>query len=416
MEKAFEETKKYLSELSRKSFELRKEKMGFAGLDYQLTSIRDKMMLDFSQSAAIKHSGDKGTAREGLLRAFLADSGYLPERFGVSQGSSHVVSTTGDVSEQIDLLIYDRLNCPRLLTMSNIQYFPVESVYGIIQVKSGLDSEQSTLDALQNIASFKRLRKSRDLVKKVGPVTIRSGNSLGFGMLFAYDSKLKWRHLYDCIRGYQKSNSNLFWPNLVVILDQGLFIQLKNNRGVYSTEEILEIDQPKVLASPNRDSTLLQFYLILIDLLANMSLSEPPLRDYVHLRMPAGNHSYCFEFGPFSEIGVCKKHGEYLRTISSANVERVIRACKQSKPINWIKATDIALGKPGDDDEVYGKQPGDVLIYNPEKRRLSDILFINKDASKGFHFDAVLIDGVRYWIPWFYNVREKLITGCPKCK
>jgi hypothetical protein len=62
-----------------------------------------------------------------------------------------VISSTGHISNQVDLLIFDKLNSPKLMSIDDIQYFPIESVYGVIEVKSNIDSKDTLFDAFKKI-------------------------------------------------------------------------------------------------------------------------------------------------------------------------------------------------------------------------------------------------------------------------
>ena len=56
----------------------------------------------------IQNDGDRGVARELLLRDALAR--HLPARFGIGRGQ--VLDHTGEVSRQQDLVIFDRMVTP----------------------------------------------------------------------------------------------------------------------------------------------------------------------------------------------------------------------------------------------------------------------------------------------------------------
>ena len=49
--------------------------------------ITTKILADYKESRDLKHPRDLGDAREGILRKFLRDSGYLPNRYAVRTGA-----------------------------------------------------------------------------------------------------------------------------------------------------------------------------------------------------------------------------------------------------------------------------------------------------------------------------------------
>jgi hypothetical protein len=116
-------------------------------------SIGREMRADFEKSAEIKHTGSKGTVRENILRQFLA-KGRLPEKYGL--GSGEIVGRIRDTSRQSDLIVYDKLNGVTLLYDETVQVFPIDCVYGIIEVKSER-SKIEFLDALEKIKVFRAI-------------------------------------------------------------------------------------------------------------------------------------------------------------------------------------------------------------------------------------------------------------------
>jgi hypothetical protein len=244
MKKDFE-GREFLREYERLARELRAKARGFAGLENPFASIQEKMLLEYKEAALLSHPGDKGTAREGVLRAFLKDKGYLPARFAVSVGSSHVISSTGHSSDQMDLIIYDAMNSPRLFAMSDIQYFPVECVYGVVEVKSNLDSANTVEDGLNKVASFKALRSSSVKADK------------GFGLLFAFEATLKWKTLVESVESWQRMHAATLWPNMVIVLNQAGLVQTKEGRLALTTEEISDIIEPALSPVMADDALLL---------------------------------------------------------------------------------------------------------------------------------------------------------------
>jgi hypothetical protein len=393
----------WMRELEESARELRAKARGFAGLEGPLASIEQKLMLDFKDSASIHHRGDKGTAREGILRDFLSTKHYLPTRYSVSSGSSHVVSSDGRISSQIDLLIYDEFNSPRLMTVGEIQYLPVECVYGVLEVKSDLSSTERVTEALDNIASFKQLLPA-------------SGS--GFGIVFSFEASLKWETLCDAIRDWQSNHSSRVWPNLVVVLDQGMILQSDGKSAILTTAEIAALTQPSLLGSIGDAGTLISFYLSLLDMLSASRLPPVRLRDYVQLPARIDDHIVRFTMGAVAEIANCPRHGRYLRTLRPGAASEIITTCGDEPPISARAALNEAYQQdfPGWEYEVR--------IYNPERHPLSEVLLVEQRmrdsegrliTTRGFLYDEMIIDGQVYWVPKYYSIKHKLITTCPSC-
>ncbi len=410
MKKDFED-RDFIREQAKHARDLR-AKRGFPGLENPFASIQEKMLLDYREAAAISHPGDKGTAREGVLRAFLKEKAYLPARYAVSDGSSHIISPTGHSSAQMDLVLFDAMNTPRLLSMGDIQFFPIECVYGVIEVKSDLDSVKVIEDGLNKIATFKTLQSPDKQA------------DAGFGILFAYDASLKWKSVMDAVEHWQNEHSSNQWPNLVVVLNQAAIAQVNDRRLALSSKEIAAITAPALMPVIADDSVMLEFYLFLMDLLSTMTLRPASIRQYVSLPAIAGKHSVSFGFGHMGEIGHCSKHGQYLRKISEKSVERILAECKHASKFNPRALLSEAHG---DSDILGGRAQsgglGGICLYNPEGCPVPDILTkpqkLKMDGkevwTEALAYDPIFVDDQEYWIPLYYALKHDLIEGCPKC-
>ncbi|KOV82191.1 hypothetical protein ADL01_10695 [Streptomyces sp. NRRL WC-3618] len=118
-------------------------------------SASDRLRADFLSSGGFVHRGEKGGARERLLVDFI--SKYLPGHVQAFH-SGEVITVDGRVSSQCDILICDR-STPPLLDMESYRIVPSECVYGVIEVKSKLDSKE-LIDACEKLRRVKQLPKS----------------------------------------------------------------------------------------------------------------------------------------------------------------------------------------------------------------------------------------------------------------
>ena len=92
------------------------------------TSIKTTMLSRFKESGFIQHNGDKGENREEILMEFLAN--HLPKRYGVTKGE--VITKDGKRSHEVDIIIYDAVNCP-MLYAGKTSIFPVEGVSELLK-------------------------------------------------------------------------------------------------------------------------------------------------------------------------------------------------------------------------------------------------------------------------------------------
>ena len=99
--------------------------------------------------ALVSHAGEKGEESEGTIRNAL--DRVLPEKVGVSHG--FVIDSNGSESKQMDIVLYDKMNTPKIYTGDRVQIFPVESTYACGEVKTKLDS-QSLKDSFAKCLSY----------------------------------------------------------------------------------------------------------------------------------------------------------------------------------------------------------------------------------------------------------------------
>ena len=111
------------------------------------------------QSELLRHPLEKGLGIEESLRNLLRT--FLPRKFGVAKGK--IANSEGDMGKQLDVIIYDALDCPSLFVDENQnQILPIERVYGAIEVKTTLDATNLD-DAFRNLKSVHDLKERTDV-------------------------------------------------------------------------------------------------------------------------------------------------------------------------------------------------------------------------------------------------------------
>lgn len=81
------------------------------------------------------HAPTKGDASQDIWIQLFND--YLPQRYKAD--SAHIVDSEGNVSQQIDVVIFDRQYTPPILHFSNQKVIPAESVYAVFEAKQTLN-------------------------------------------------------------------------------------------------------------------------------------------------------------------------------------------------------------------------------------------------------------------------------------
>ena len=180
---------------------------------------------DFDFSAIIDHNCSKGTFREQILKNFLRP--FLPGCYGVSGGQAF--DDAGNISKQLDVVIYDSLFSYIAPYMDDFIYFPCESVYGNIEIKSNLN-KQSFEEAAKNIASLKKLSRKCIESFHINPMKplciknvtwdIQAVNEY-LGVIFAYDSVSSstiLSYIQDCLNRGTLGQNEL--PNIIVLFQE----------------------------------------------------------------------------------------------------------------------------------------------------------------------------------------------------
>lgn len=123
--------------------------MNLASKDLQLSLERAR--------DAIEHNLSTGQALEEAVRVFLRK--HLHSGLGITQGQ--VIDTAGNVTKQLDVIVYDAQSTPMLFTSEDEghQLVPVEGVVGVVEVKATISA--SSLPAIiANMQSVKSMTKS----------------------------------------------------------------------------------------------------------------------------------------------------------------------------------------------------------------------------------------------------------------
>lgn len=129
-------------------------------MDNELTKLFDSLQrrLNMGLSTcrrAIDHPTAKGESSEIIWLKILQK--HLPHRYQAD--SAFVVDSKGSISDQIDIVIYDRQYTPILYNQDNQRVLPAESVYAVFEVKQKLNKRNLEY-AGQKAASVRRLKRT----------------------------------------------------------------------------------------------------------------------------------------------------------------------------------------------------------------------------------------------------------------
>jgi len=115
-------------------------------------SVQHEILAQISVGGLFQHPSAAGAATERHWIDLF--NRYLPQRYRTT--SAFVVDSTGSLSRQIDIAIFDNLYSPLMFPHSSGLHIPVESVYAVFEVKQDL-SRRSIRDAAEKAASVRRM-------------------------------------------------------------------------------------------------------------------------------------------------------------------------------------------------------------------------------------------------------------------
>jgi len=133
------------------------------------------MAAELERSTIIEHDGMMGRFREQMVEGFLRP--HLPEVYGLATGQAF--SGSGKTSNQLDVIVYDRIFSGAVMFGTGFGLFPCESVFGAIEVKSTLEGKELK-QSIENIKSLKALNRAPSTAFDILPY-----NDFSFGQRLA---------------------------------------------------------------------------------------------------------------------------------------------------------------------------------------------------------------------------------------
>lgn len=123
-----------------------------------------KSMLDSLESVRkiVKHGPAKGSYTEKDWINVLDN--FLPNRYDITK--AFIIDSNDSISEEIDIVVYNKHHSPLFFSKNGINYIPVESVYAIFEVKQ--DFNKTTFDYAK-----KKFKSVRGLKPVSGHITDR---------------------------------------------------------------------------------------------------------------------------------------------------------------------------------------------------------------------------------------------------
>ena len=158
--------------------------------------LQKQMIVTLDAQDIIDHPVSKGDATENNWLKWMKE--YLPKRY--SADKAFVIDNEGNISEQIDIVIYDKQYSPIVFSQNGTLYITAESVYAVFEIKQDLNKDNMDY-------ARKKIKSVRTLKRTSIPITYSTGkkpaktlhNIIG-GLL---TTKTKWKKdIDDLIKKY----------------------------------------------------------------------------------------------------------------------------------------------------------------------------------------------------------------------
>lgn len=171
----------------------------------------------------VDHAPSMGEVGEKKWRKFLQD--HLPARYQVD--TAHVISSDGKISEQIDLLIFDRQYSHFAFKDDGLLYVPCESVFAVFELKQNID--KANIDyAAKKIKSVRDLKRTSAKIPQIDGSMKKKTPKKILGGLIALESDYAdpfGSSFKKVLSGHKGSKS----IEMVFSLKDGLYPKKNNN-------------------------------------------------------------------------------------------------------------------------------------------------------------------------------------------
>lgn len=222
----------------------------------------------------IQHPGSKGDATEQRWIDFLRT--YLPDRYKVDRAI--VIDSTGNVSEQIDIVIYDAIYTPFIFKQDGFMYIPAESVYAVFEIKQDI---KGYIDyAAQKVESVRKLKRtSIGMVASGRPTAARPLTKIIGGILTttnSYSGNDTVKKQLEQLNGFQTldlgcfCDSGSFYVDYEEAISEETYSVKNVEENCKNIEQIYASRRIKKIQFSNKDVSLFTFFLQLVSYLKSI--------------------------------------------------------------------------------------------------------------------------------------------------
>lgn len=187
------------------------------------------------QTKAINHNTHLGNYLENELASVFRN--LLPQRYQIEKG--FLLNHFSAVSQEQDLLIIDTALGSPICNLGGSGYYPAESVMGAIEVKSNLNTSELRKCFISCMSAKKLYFSPFDYNQ--------SEKKTFFYAIFAYTSS---GNIEETLAQCLEKTPEPLRPNLIYILDKGLYLPTSNGEGLINLAPIQQVNEGYLL-QPN---------------------------------------------------------------------------------------------------------------------------------------------------------------------
>lgn len=128
-------------------------------------ALQTEMIAKANLSCALNHPNDKGDNSEENWGKWFKS--YLPNRYKAAKAT--IIDSKGNISDQMDLVLYDAQYSYLAFNQNGILYIPAESVYAVFEIKQDLNKAHMEY-AGKKAESVRRLCRTSASIPHAGGV------------------------------------------------------------------------------------------------------------------------------------------------------------------------------------------------------------------------------------------------------
>lgn len=234
-----------------------------------------------------RHPGEKGQRRENALSEVLED--FLPRKYSV--GSGEILAADGNISKQIDVIVYDALNSPLLANPAQSKIVPAESVYAVIEMKPDLKTSKDLQAAADNIRSAKKLSRAA-IVDSHGGHHKNKCNTPMLGAIFTYKDHWPIEKIIEELHNHCNTWETSDLPDCICVGKEAVAFTYLTRDGqvTFCPSHRLSKEQFRYFVWKTGEQSLGYFLYHLFHMIAMMDIFPPDMFAYLgHRKQPCAD-------------------------------------------------------------------------------------------------------------------------------